>query len=84
MTSTAISIPSSAALRSLAGFGLLALTAMLFLAVVQVDASAVTRVDQLQTYGLALLLIAMVVVDLAWFSAVLRAQAKEDPRGQTF
>lgn len=84
MTGPAISIPSSAALRSLAGFGLLALTTMLFVAVVQVDAAAVTRLGQLQTYGLALALIAVVMFDLAWFSAVLRAQAKEDPRGQTF
>ena len=74
------SVPASPTLRSLVGFGLLVMTAFLFLLVVQFEQqTGVQAADAatLKTYGIALLFGAAVMFDIAWFSAVVRTQASE-------
>ena len=74
-------VPASPLLRALAGFALLAVTALLFVAVAQADAQAAMAGGgaALQLYGLAVLLVAAILLDIAWFSAVVRRQALPAP-----
>lgn len=72
---------TSRTLRSLTGFALLAVTALQFLLLIDLEqqslAVGATRLVTLETYGLALLLAVTVMIDIAWFSAVVRTQADE-------
>lgn len=79
MSGTGVTLLTSPTLRALAGFGLIAVTALQFLLLVEVEQQSVgapaTDLVMLATYGLTLLLAVTVMIDIAWFSAVVRAQA---------
>ena len=80
MSVYSLSVPASPTLRSLIGFGLLVITAIMFLLVVEFELqleALPTDLAMLKTYGCALLLGAAVMFDIAWFSAVVRTQAAE-------
>ena len=80
MSVYSLSVPASPTLRSLIGFGLLVITAIMFLLVVEFELqleALPTDLAMLKTYGSALLLGAAVMFDIAWFSAVVRTQAAE-------
>lgn len=76
VSSRALSITTSPALRTLAGVALLVLTGAAFLAVVQLDGEAAAGVDLLKSYLLMLALGGLLMLDIAWFSALARAHGK--------
>ncbi len=79
MQATGLTLLTSPTLRTLAGFCLLAVTAVQFLLLVQLEQQSVSAsasdLAMLGVYGLTLLLAVTVMIDIAWFSAVVRAQA---------
>jgi hypothetical protein len=84
MTGFRLPIPASFQLRSLGSFALLTITAILVQLVFRLDAeaqalagTAAGDLAALKTHGFALLLGVVVMLDLAWFSALLRAQAED-------
>lgn len=84
MTGQELPIPSSSQARSLASFCLIAITAIVFQLVLRLDASAHQlagqpggELAQLKTHAFALLLGVLVMLDIAWFRALLRTQAME-------
>jgi hypothetical protein len=76
VSSRALSVSASPVLRTLAGVALLVLTGAAFLAVVQLDGQAAAGVDLLKSYLLMLSLGGLLMLDIAWFSAVARANIK--------
>lgn len=84
MTGFSLPIPASFQLRSLGSFALLAITAILVQLIWRMngDAEALAGTPAgdlavLKTHGFALLLGVVSMLDLAWFSALFRAQAEE-------
>lgn len=79
MSGTGFTLMTSPTLRALAGFGLLAVTALQFLLLVELEqqslSAAASDLAMLGVYGLTLLLAVTVMIDIVWFSAVVRAQA---------
>lgn len=84
MTGSHLPIPSSTQLRSFGSFCLLAITAMLLQFVLRFDAQVQALAGQpagdlaaVKMTGFALLLGVVVMLALAWFSALFRVQAAE-------
>jgi hypothetical protein len=84
MTGKDLPIPASASARSLASFCLIAITAILLQLVLRLDTLAHQMIGQpgaelalLKTHAFALLLGVLVMLDIAWFRSLLRAQAME-------
>lgn len=85
MTGQDLPIPASTQARSLASFCLIAITAIVAQLVLRLDSVAQQlagqpggELAQLKTHAFALLLGVLVMLDIAWFRALLRMQALEE------
>jgi hypothetical protein len=77
-------VPASAAARLATSISLLAVTALVFNLVLQLDLAAQGLPDgagaamaQIKLHGLAIVLGVMAMLDIAWFGALARAQAAQ-------